>query len=142
MSGPAMAWAAAGVALAVVAVLLLIWRSRQGDVTCRWLAAAAVAWGAAFAAQGAGAGDITPAVIQLTLTDLLALCGLPLLVVALVRLPQLRMAPAGSRDTSWIADSILLALGVFAAGWKLIVGAGVVLLAGIGRLFRRKDSTS
>ncbi len=112
MSGSAIAWAAAGVALAAAAVLLLIRRSRQGDVTCRWLAAAAVAWGAAFALQGAGAGDITPAMIQLTLTDLLALCGLPLLVVAL-----LRMAPAGTRDAGWIADVLLLALGVFAVGW-------------------------
>jgi diguanylate cyclase (GGDEF)-like protein/PAS domain S-box-containing protein len=111
-----MAWAAAGAALAAVAALLLIRRSRQGDVTCRWLAAAAVAWGAAFAAQGAGAGDITPAVIQLTLTDLLALCGLPLLVVAM-----LWMAPAGTRTVGWIADGLLLALGVFAVGWIAVL---------------------
>jgi diguanylate cyclase (GGDEF)-like protein/PAS domain S-box-containing protein len=116
MSGSAIAWAAAGAALSLVAVLLLIWRSRQGDVTSRWLAAAAVTWGAAFAAQGAGAGDITPAVIQLTLTDLLALCGLPLLVVAL-----LRMAPASPRRTGWIADGFLLALGVFAVGWIAVL---------------------
>src|SRR5215472_10356053 len=116
MSGSAMAWAAAGAALSLAAVLVLIWRSRTGDVTCRWLAAAAVAWGAAFAAQGAGAGDITPAVIQLTLTDLLALCGLPLLVVAV-----LRMAPAGPWRTGWIADGLLLALGVFAVGWIAVL---------------------
>jgi hypothetical protein len=116
MNGPELAWAATGVALAAVAALLLIWRSRQGDVTCRWLAAAAVVWGAAFAAQGAGAGDITPAVIQLTLTDLLALCGLPLLVVAL-----LWMAPAGPRGAGLIADGALLALGVFAVGWIAVL---------------------
>jgi diguanylate cyclase (GGDEF)-like protein/PAS domain S-box-containing protein len=117
MTGSAMAWAAVGAALALVAILQLIRRSRQGDVTCLWLAATAVAWGAAFAAQGASAGDITPAVIQLTLTDLLALCGLPLVVVAL-----LRLAPADTRRrTGWIADGSLLALGAFAVGWIVVL---------------------
>jgi len=121
MSGSAIAWAAAGVALAVAAAVLLVRRSRQGDVTCRWLAAAAVAWGAAFAAQGASAGDITPAVIQLTLTDLLALCALPLVVVAFVRLAQVPAAPAGPRPAGWIADGVLLALGAFAVGWIAVL---------------------
>ena len=116
MSGSAIAWVAAGVVLALIAVVLLIGQSRQGDVTSRWLAAAAVAWGAAFATQGAGAGDITPAVIQLTLTDLLALCALPLLVVAFLRMP-----PAGIRRTGWITDGFLLALGAFAVGWIAVL---------------------
>jgi len=128
-----MAWAAAGAALALVAVLLLIRRSQQGDVTCRWLAAAAVTWGAAFAVQSAGAGDITPAVIQLTLTDLLALCSLPLMVVAM-----LRMAPAGPRPTGWITDGFLLALGAFAVGWIAVL-RGAYAATGVGPGFFAVD---
>jgi diguanylate cyclase (GGDEF)-like protein/PAS domain S-box-containing protein len=126
VTGSAIAWAAVGATLALVAILLLIRRSRQGDVTCRWLAGTALAWGAAFATQGAGAGDITPAVIQLTLSDLLALCGLPLLVVAV-----LRMAPADTRRTGWIADGSMLALGAFAVGWTAVL-RDAYAAAGVG----------
>ena len=82
-----------GVLLAAAAAVLLIWRARRGDPASRWLAVATVVWGAAFAAQSASAGEVTPAVIQLTLTDLLALLGLPPLVLGL-----LRLAPPASRD--------------------------------------------
>ncbi|MGB6453716.1 MAG: GGDEF domain-containing protein [Streptosporangiaceae bacterium] len=113
MSLSGAAWTTGGVLLTVLAAVLLIRRYRQGDVSCRWLAIAVVVFGVAFAAQGASAGDITPAVIQLTLTDLLALLGLPLLVVAL-----LRMTSSGRvGGTGWLADGGLLALALFAIGW-------------------------
>ncbi|MGH3303563.1 MAG: putative bifunctional diguanylate cyclase/phosphodiesterase [Streptosporangiaceae bacterium] len=117
MSLSAAAWTTVGVLLTVLAAVLLVRRYRRGDVSCRWLAIAVVVFGAAFAAQGASAGDITPAVIQLTLTDLLALLGLPLLVVAL-----LRMTPSGRVvGTGWLADGGLLALALFAIGWIAVL---------------------
>ncbi|MBO0836519.1 MAG: GGDEF domain-containing protein, partial [Actinobacteria bacterium] len=121
MSGSAVAWTVTGVALAVVAVGLLIRRLRQGDAACRWLAAVAVVWGAAFATQGASAGDITPAVIQLTLTDLLALCGLPLLVVALLRMAPVQVSSADAARSDRAVDGALLALGLFAIGWIVVL---------------------
>ncbi len=119
MSLSTAAWTTVGVLLTVLAVVLLIRRYRQGDVSCRWLAIAVVLFGAAFAAQPASAGDITPAVIQLTLTDLLALLALPLVVVGL-----LRMTPPGRiAGTGWLADGGLLALALFAIGWIAVLRA-------------------
>jgi diguanylate cyclase (GGDEF)-like protein/PAS domain S-box-containing protein len=119
MSLSTAAWTTVGVLLTVLAAVLLIRRFRQGDVSCRWLAIAVVLFGAAFAAQPASAGDITPAVIQLTLTDLLALLALPLVVVGLVR-----MTPPGRiAGTGWLADGGLLALALFAFGWIAVLRA-------------------
>jgi diguanylate cyclase (GGDEF)-like protein/PAS domain S-box-containing protein len=119
MSLSTAAWTTVGVLLTVLAAVLLIRRYRQGDVSCRWLAIAVVLFGAAFAAQPASAGDITPAVIQLTLTDLLALLALPVVVVGLVR-----MTPPGRiAGTSWLADGGLLALALFAFGWIAVLRA-------------------
>jgi diguanylate cyclase (GGDEF)-like protein/PAS domain S-box-containing protein len=114
------------VLLAAVAAALLVRRARQGDAASRWLAVATVAWGAAFAAQGASAGEVTPAVIQLTLTDLLALLALPPLVVGLMRLapapaPDRRpRAPRGS-DPGHLMDAGLLVLAVFSVGWIAVL---------------------
>jgi diguanylate cyclase (GGDEF)-like protein/PAS domain S-box-containing protein len=119
MSLSAAAWITVGVLLTVLAAVLLIRRYRGGDMSFRWLAIAVVVFGAAFVAQGASAGDITPAAIQLTLTDLLALLGLPLLVVAL-----LRMTPSGRvPGTGALADGGLLALALFAIGWIAVLRA-------------------
>ena len=119
MSLSTAAWTTVGVLLTVLAAVLLIRRYRQGDVSCRWLAIAVVLFGAAFAAQPASAGDITPAIIQLTLTDLLALLALPLVVVGLVR-----MTPPGRlAGTGWLADGGLLALALFAFGWIAVLRA-------------------
>jgi diguanylate cyclase (GGDEF)-like protein/PAS domain S-box-containing protein len=134
------------VLLAAAATALLIRRARQGDVASRWFAIAAVAWGTAFAAQGASAGEVTPAVIQLTLTDLLMLLGLPPLVMGLLKLaPPAEQAdypapanvadgepapPTGrdfrSRmrrvsDPGYLIDAGLVALAVFAIGWIAIL---------------------
>jgi hypothetical protein len=109
-------------------VTLLVRRARQGDPASRWLAVAAVAWGAAFLAQGAGAGAVTPAAIQLTLTDLLALLGLPPLAMGLLRLagpastgrPASPGEPPAARrlvSTGRILDGSLLGLAVFCVGW-------------------------
>ena len=88
MSPSSPAWTVIGVLLAARGRGTADPQARQGDPASRWLAVTAVAWGAAFAAQGASAGEVTPAVIQLTLTDLLALLGLPPLALALLRLAQ------------------------------------------------------
>ncbi len=117
MSLSAVAWTAVGVLLTALSAVLLVRRFRRGDVACRWLAVGVLVSGAAFAAQGASSGDITPAVIQLTLTDLLALLALPLLVVALLRMP--RSAPI--TGTAWLADGGLLALALFAIGWIAVL---------------------
>src|SRR5271166_3276103 len=53
MSPSSLVWTVLGVLLAAAAAVLLIRRARQGDPASRWLAVATVAWGAAFAAQGA-----------------------------------------------------------------------------------------
>jgi len=145
------AWIVLGVLLAAAATALLVRRARQGDTASRWFAIATVAWGAAFAAQGASAGDVTPAVIQLTLTDLLALLGLPPLVMGMLSLARLAdhgdpLAPpaalardvdgptAASRqfralrvsDPSRLIDASILALAVFALGWIAILRSAYV----------------
>jgi diguanylate cyclase (GGDEF)-like protein/PAS domain S-box-containing protein len=134
MSPSTAAWTTVGVLLTVLAAAALIRRFRQGDVACRWLAIAVVVFGAAFAAQGASAGDITPAVIQLTLTDLLALLGLPLLVVALLRIPP----PGRVHGTGWLTDGGLLALALFAIGWIAVL-RGAYQAAGVGPGFFAVD---
>ena len=115
-----------GVLLAAAAAVLLIRRARGGDAASRWFAVATVVWGAAFAAQSASAGEVTPAVIQLTLTDLLALLGLPPLVLGL-----LRLAPPAGRDRQHrlrgvsdpgrLVDAGLLILAAFSIGWIAIL---------------------
>src|SRR5215469_8506794 len=86
MSPASPAWSVVGALVAAAAVALLLRRSRTGGPAYRWLAATAAAWGAAFVAQLAGLGSVTPTAIELSLTDLLALIGLPPLVVGLLRL--------------------------------------------------------
>ena len=130
MSPSSPAWTAVGVLLAVAALVLLIRRFRQGDAASRWLAITAVAWGAAFAVQGAGAGAVTPAAIQLTLTDLLALLGLPALGLGLLRLARENRGEANVRMDSlsrgWgsgqITDGCLLGLSAFSIGWIALLG--------------------
>jgi diguanylate cyclase (GGDEF)-like protein/PAS domain S-box-containing protein len=119
------AWTVVGLLLAIAAVTLLIRRFRQGDIASRWLAVTAVAWGAAFVVRGAGAGAVTP--VQLTLTDLLALLGLPPLALALLRLAQARQSEPGTRvgGLTWgsgqLTDGCLLALSVFSVGWVALL---------------------
>jgi diguanylate cyclase (GGDEF)-like protein/PAS domain S-box-containing protein len=114
MSPASPAWTVIGVLLATAAVVLLTRRSRDGGSAYRWLAVAAAAWGAAFVAQVAAVGQVTPTAIQLSLTDLLALLGLPPLAVGLVRL-----APPGrlADGLGQLADGCLLGLGIFGIGW-------------------------
>ena len=126
MSPSSPGWTAIGAVVALAAVALLVRKARQGDPASRWLAVAAAAWGAAFLAQGAAAGAVTPTVIQLTLTDLLALLGLPAMVIGLLRLAgpagaspgTAESAPARPHSGKWrILDGSLLALAVFCVGW-------------------------
>jgi diguanylate cyclase (GGDEF)-like protein/PAS domain S-box-containing protein len=126
MSPSSLVWTILGVLLAAAAAVLLIRRARQGDPASRWLAVATVAWGAAFAAQGASAGEVTPAVIQLTLTDLLALLGLPALVLGLLRLapsvtPDSQPRTRRVSDPGHLLDASLLVLAVFSIGWIAVL---------------------
>src|SRR5262249_41374371 len=141
MSPSAPAWTVVGVLLAVAALSLLVRRFRQGDRAGRWLAVTAAAWGAAFAAQGAGAGAVTPAAIQLTLSDLLALLGLPALGLGVLRLARESRGEANVRMDSlsrgWgsgqITDGCLVALSAFSIGWiALLRHAYAVTGVGIG----------
>jgi diguanylate cyclase (GGDEF)-like protein/PAS domain S-box-containing protein len=119
------AWTVVGLLLAIAAVTLLIRRFRQGDTASRWLAVTAAAWGAAFVARGAGIDAVTP--VQLTLTDLLALLGLPPLALALLRLAQARRSEPNTRvgSLTWgsgqLTDGCLLALSVFSVGWVALL---------------------
>jgi len=114
MSPASPAWSVVGALVAAAAVALLLRRSRTGGPAYRWLAATAAAWGAAFVAQLAGLGSVTPTAIELSLTDLLALIGLPPLVVGLLRLaPRDRAAEGIGR----LVDGCLLSLAVFGVGW-------------------------
>ncbi|HYK28641.1 MAG TPA: GGDEF domain-containing protein [Streptosporangiaceae bacterium] len=120
------AWIVIGAALSVAAIALLVLAARRGQPGSRWLAVAATAWGAAFAAQGVGAGQIAPAPIQLTLSDLLALLGLPALVLALIRQAHAadRDGSAGdssSWDSGWVIDTGLLGLAVFSVAWIAVL---------------------
>ena len=125
MSPSSPAWTVIGLLLAAGAAALLIRRARQGDSASRWLAVATVTWAAAFAAQGASAGEVTPAVIQLTLTDLLALLGLPPLIMGLLRLaPKTPDRTIGIRrisDPGRLADAGLLVLAVFSISWIAVL---------------------
>jgi diguanylate cyclase (GGDEF)-like protein/PAS domain S-box-containing protein len=141
MSSTAPAWTVVGVLLAVAALAVLVRRFRHGDRASRWPAITAAAWGAAFAAQGAGAGAVMPAAIQLTLTDLLALLGLPALGLGLLRLARDSRGEANVRIDSFsrgwgsgqITDGCLVALSAFIIGWiALLQHAYTVAGVGIG----------
>ena len=142
MSPSAPAWTVIGIVVAVAAIALLARRWRQGEAASRWLALAAAAWGAAFALQGVGTGSISTSVIQLTPSDLLALLGLPALVIGMLRLGQPDgIAAAGRADSApagkggairrrisgriWgggrAVDGCLLWLSVFSLAWIVVL---------------------
>jgi diguanylate cyclase (GGDEF)-like protein/PAS domain S-box-containing protein len=118
MTASSTAWTIAGAVLAAAAAVALLRRSREHGAAYRWLAAAAVAWGAAFVAQLASVGSVTPTAIQLSLTDLLALVSLPPLAVGMFRL-----APPGRVPDSIarLTDGCLLSIGVFAVAWIAVL---------------------
>ncbi|HEY2639041.1 MAG TPA: bifunctional diguanylate cyclase/phosphodiesterase [Streptosporangiaceae bacterium] len=130
MSPSSPGWTVIGAILTIAALAQLLRSARRGESASRWLAVAAAAFGAAFLAQGAGAGAITPAVIQLTLSDLLALLGLPALVFAFFRLAALddhrarAVEPAEPRryiGTGRILDGSLVVLSVFCVSWITVL---------------------
>jgi diguanylate cyclase (GGDEF)-like protein/PAS domain S-box-containing protein len=130
MSAGSPAWTVAGGLLAAAAAVLLLRRSRAGGGAYRWLAAAAALWGAAFIAQIAAVGSVTPTEIELSLTDLLALVGLVPLVTGLFKL-----APADGPpdDRGGVIDGCLLSLGVFGVAWiALLRHAYMASAVGVG----------
>ncbi len=118
MSAGSPAWTVLGALVAVAAIALLLRRARAGGPGYRWLAAAAAAWGAAFIAQVADVGSVTPTGIELSLTDLLALLGLVPLIFGMIKL-----APPGPPPDRFgqLLDGGLLSLGVFAVSWIAVL---------------------
>ncbi|MGA3151251.1 MAG: putative bifunctional diguanylate cyclase/phosphodiesterase [Streptosporangiaceae bacterium] len=96
MSAAAALWTVAGSVAAAAAVAVLLRAARRYpacSAACRWLAAAAAAWGAAFIAVNLDTGPITGMISPLTLADLLGLLALPVLVAGLVSLGSGASAP-------------------------------------------------
>jgi len=118
MSPSSPAWTVLGALLGVAAVVVLLRCSRQGGSAYRWLAAAALAWGAAFVAQLATVGSVTPDAIQLSLTDLLALVGLPPFAVGMFRLAPAGRSPGG---LARLTDGCLMSLGLFGIAWIAVL---------------------
>jgi diguanylate cyclase (GGDEF)-like protein/PAS domain S-box-containing protein len=154
MSEPEL-WAAAGIAAAVGAAWLL-WRGQRGPGTAagpgrqaerrcsRWLIAAVVLLGAAFAADAFG-GPPGGTGIPLTLGDLLALLALPPLALSVSALAgraddeaaghgrlsryvrPARGGRAGMPATARLADGFVLAAGLFVIGWVAVFGPAYAL---------------
>ena len=134
MSLAVVAWMTAG-ALVACAAAACLWRASTGaepsvKSAYRWLAAAALAWGAALVVQE---GLPDPGLAEsLTLADLLALIALPMLAIGVVALaPARRQAAADEADpqarqagatTARLADGCLLAAALFVTGWTLWYG--------------------
>jgi diguanylate cyclase (GGDEF)-like protein/PAS domain S-box-containing protein len=99
---------------------VLLRRSRTGGFAYRWLAAAALVWTAAFVAQLASVGSVTPDAIQLSLTDLLALVGLAPFAIGMFQLAPPGRVPA---TIARLTDGCLTSLGVFGIAWIAILRA-------------------
>lgn len=97
----------------------------------RWLAFAALAWGAGFVAQESLTG--TGAVTSVTFADMLSLLALPALGAGVIGLARARHLPGGDGLAgSWaqarsalarVADGCLLATALFIIGWVTLFGA-------------------
>jgi diguanylate cyclase (GGDEF)-like protein/PAS domain S-box-containing protein len=118
MTGGSPAWTVVGALVAVAAIGLVLRRARACGPACRWLAAAAGAWGAAFIAQVAAVGSVTPTEVQLSLTDILALLGLIPLVIGMIKLAPPGRAPD---RLGQLVDGCLLSLGIFGVGWIAVL---------------------
>ena len=134
MSLAVSAWMTAG-ALVACAAAACLWRASTGAEPSaknayRWLAAVALAWGAALVVQE---GLPDPGLAEsLTLADLLALVALPVLAVGVVALaPARRQEAADEADppvrhagaiTARLADGCLLVAALFVTGWTVLYG--------------------
>ncbi len=118
MSPSSPVWTVIGALLGAGAVTVLLRRSRPDGSAYRWLAAAALVWTAAFVAQLASVGSVTPDAIQLSLTDLLALVGLPPFAIGMFRLAPPGRVPA---TIARLTDGCLTSLGVFGIAWIAIL---------------------
>jgi diguanylate cyclase (GGDEF)-like protein/PAS domain S-box-containing protein len=107
-------WIVVGAVVAAAAVLALLRRSRQGGRAYWWLAVAAGTWGAAFVAQLAAVGSVTPTAIQLSLTDLLAIAGLAPFTAGMSLLARPGRSPG---SIARLADGCLMSLGIFGIAW-------------------------
>ena len=137
MSPALLAWAAAGVIAAAVAVGRLLRASNRPEPPVkngyRWLAVAAACWAAGGIAQRAFDGLIGGA-LPLRVSDLISLAALPALVIGLATLTAGsadpgRSGPGGSTGPATagpvqgiVVDSCLLVASLFVIGWVTTFG--------------------
>jgi diguanylate cyclase (GGDEF)-like protein/PAS domain S-box-containing protein len=124
----------AGILVAVAAAACL-WRGSlryepSARNAYRWLAIAALLWGAGFVAQEATAasGDGT----SLTFADLLSLLALPAMAIGLAGLASGQRAVSGDKPAprveargavAWLADACLLTSALFIIAWIAVFGS-------------------
>ena len=139
---PAAAWTVLSSAAAIGAAgWLLVGRQQPETVRSarRWLAAAALLWGAAAVIRGLAAGSVGTA-LPLAVTILPTVVALPALVIGLAGLAsprpagglaglfQLRLARA---EVPWLADGCLVAASLFLIAWVTVLSSAYSA-AGVG----------
>jgi diguanylate cyclase (GGDEF)-like protein/PAS domain S-box-containing protein len=123
MSTAELTGALGGLIAVAAAAFLWYWASHHEFSVAssyRWLALAAVLWGAAFVAQDglAGAGPVT----SLAPADLVALLALPALAIGVAGLGSARPR-AGQALSARLIDGCVLAAALFVLDWALLLGA-------------------
>src|SRR6185369_13816098 len=129
-------------AVASLATAAVLWRgSRQVPQfrsPMRWLALAALAWGAGLIAERAVTGALDGTAVPVSFGDLASLLAVPVLVAGLMSMAAaVRPGPAGTGTGTTggtlppikagdalarLADGYVLAAGLFVVGWVTLFG--------------------
>ena len=128
-------------AVASLATAAVLWRgSRQMPLLrspLRWLALAALAWGAGLIAERAITGALDGTAVPVSFGDLASLLAVPVLVAGLMTMAAAgRPGPAGAGTTGGtlppikagdalarLTDGYVLAAGLFVVGWVTLFGS-------------------
>jgi diguanylate cyclase (GGDEF)-like protein/PAS domain S-box-containing protein len=124
------------VAVAAAVTTVILWRGSARHAPAvrnafRWLALAALVWGAGRVAQRTGHGALDWTAAPLGFGDLLSLLAVPAMVAGLVTLASARRetapgpaAPLRPGDAlARLADGYVLAAGLFVVGWVTLFGS-------------------